>query len=155
MCGAELRFADIRGSTLDTWWHSWTGVHGSGAGGWDWPAIVGRVPRRAAVLPLAIWYGTDLCGLAVGYLSRCRRSGVRHTVTLTFLERRAEPPPVRLRGLVTLLAIAVAQNYGVARGARRIRLRNPDPNLLWFYRLLGFEIASKAGHPVCCEREIP
>jgi hypothetical protein len=131
VCGPELRITEIDPLALETWMNTWSGVHPSGAGGWNWPALVEQQPRRAAVLHIAIWHGTDLCGLALGYASRHRVSGVRHTITLTYLERRPEPPPVRIRRQVAGLAISAARNYGLAHGARRLRLRYPDPNLLW------------------------
>jgi hypothetical protein len=75
-------------------------------------------------------------------------------VTLIYVERRPEPPAVPLRGKVVPLAVAVARNYGLAVGASRLRLRYPDPGLLWYYRLLGFEVAWKGKKPLYCEREI-
>ena len=44
--------------------------------------------------------------------------------------------------------------YGIALGARRLRLRNPDRNLLWYYQLLGFEVVWNGDEPVYCEQEI-
>lgn len=154
ICGPDLRLADIDARALDAWRSTWIGEHPSGAGGWDWPRLVEEKPRRAAVLPLAIWYGADLCGLALGYASRHRAGGVRHTVTLTYVERRPDPPAVPLQGRVIPLAVAAARNYGLALGATRLVLRYPDPKLLWYYGLLGFEVAWKGGQPVYCEREI-
>jgi hypothetical protein len=150
----DLRLADIDPQTLEVWKATWMGTHPSGTGRWNWPALVERLPRRAAVLPLAIWHGSDRCGLALGYPSRRRATGVRHTMTLTHVERRPEPPDVSLRGNVIPLAVAAAENYGLAAGATRLLLRCPDPNLLWYYESLGFEVAWKGNKPVYCEREI-
>lgn len=154
LCGPDLRLADIDHATLLVWERSWTGTHPSGAGRWNWNAIVERLPRRAAVLPIAIWYGEDLCGLAAGQASRHRASGVRHTVTLMYVERRPAPPDVPLRGRIATLAAAAARAYGLALGARRLRLRNPDRNLLRYYGMLGFDVAWKSHEPVYCEQEI-
>ena len=129
-------------------------MHPAGVGGWNWASLVERQPHRAAILPLAIWYGTDLCGLALGRGSRHRAPGVRHTVTLTHAELRPEPPDVPLRGLIIPLAVAVARSYGLALGATRLRLEHPDRNLLWYYERLGFEVVWQAGKPVYCEQEI-
>ena len=106
------------------------------------------------MLPLAIWYGSDLCGLALGHASRSRAGGVRHTVSLTYVERRPEPPTVPLRGHVIPLAIAAAQNYGYALGSSRLLLRHPDRNLLWYYLLLGFDVAWEGENPVYCWKEL-
>jgi hypothetical protein len=145
---------DIDRRTLDVWRRTWSGVHPSGAGQWDWLAVIERRPRRAAILPFAIWHRDDLCGLALGHASRPGASGVHHTITLSHVERRPEPPEVSLRGKIMLLAVTVAENYGLTLGACRVRLRAPDPNLLEYYGSLGFEAVWKGKNPVYCEREI-
>lgn len=152
--GPELHIADIDAQAMHAWWNTWTGVHPSGAGRWNWAALVEQLPHRPAVLPVAIWYGNDLCGLALGQASRRRTGGVRHTVSLTFVERRPAPPPVPLRRRIVYLAVSVARAYGLSVGARRLRLRNPDPNLLWYYQLLGFAVVWKGGRAIYCEQEI-
>jgi hypothetical protein len=154
VCGPERRITDIDADALSAWELSWRGTHPSGAGGWDWRTLLENVPRRAAVLPFAIWHGNDLCGLALGQASRRRWNGSRHTITLTFVERRPEPPEVPLRGQVIVLALAVARHYGIAHGARRLRLRAPDRNLLDYYQRYGFQAVWKGNVPVHCEREI-
>jgi hypothetical protein len=154
LCGPDVRITDIDAQALQVWERTWTGVHPSGAGKWDWRGLVEQLPRRAAVLPFAIWYGGDLCGMAVGQASRRRMFGARHTITLTFVERRPEPPEVLLRGQIIAIAITVAECYGEIVGARRLRLRAPDRELVPFYRGLGFEIAWKGDVPLHCEREI-
>lgn len=154
LCGPELWFGDIDAHTLAVWERSWRGVHPSGAGGWKWPVLVENLPRRAAILPIAVWYGDDLCGLALGHASRPRLNRSRHTVTLTYVERRPEPPAVPLRGHVASLAVMVAERYGEAVGARRLRLLNPDRNLLTYYQGLGFQVVWNGAIPLFCEQEL-
>lgn len=154
VCGPVLRIADIDAHALQTWRDTWSGVHPSGAGKWDWEARMELLPHRPSILPIAIWHGGDLCGLAVGQASRRRTGGMRHTVTLTFVERRPEPPSVPLRGRIVYLAVTAARAYGIAIGARRLRLRNPDRKLLWYYELLGFRTVWKGDEPIYCEQEI-
>jgi hypothetical protein len=154
LCGPELWFSDIDVRALAVWKDTWTGVHPSGAGKWNWPMLVEQLPRRAAVLPIAIWYGDDLCGMALGHASRPRFNRSRHTVTLTHVERRPEPPRVSVRGHLAELAIMAAEEYGEAVGARRLRLLNPDGNLLSHYAGLGFETVWNAGVPVYCQKEL-
>lgn len=154
VCGPDLRISDIDAGTLGVWSRTWLGAHPSGAGKWNWPALVERLPHRAAVLPIAIWYGGDLCGLALGYASRRRANGSRHTVTLTHVERRPEPPSVPLRGHVISIVTGVALGYGRAMGARRVRLRNPDLNLLGYYQSMGFTAVWNGGIPLHCEQEV-
>lgn len=154
VCGPDLRIRDIDEQTLLVWESSWRGVHPSGAGNWRWRTLVEEMPRRAAVLAFAIWYGDDLCGMALGHVSRRRLTGARHTVTLTYVERRPEPPDVPLRRQVILLATEVAENYGIIIGARRLRLRAPDRRLLSYYEDHGFTTVRKGSSPLYCEREI-
>ncbi len=151
----RLRIADIGEAALDRWRSTWGARrHPSGAGGWDWPRLVSAMPRKAAVLPIAIWFGTDLCGLALGYASRSRGTQGRGRVTLTFIERRPVPPAVPLAGRVIPLTVSVALNYGAALGARRLVLLDPDSRLLGYYELLGFTVVRRGGKPVSCIREI-
>lgn len=155
VCGADLRMADIDKRALEAWRTTWTGVHPSGTGNWDWPTLIDRAPHRPALLPIAIWYGKDLCGLAHGHASPHRSDGSRHTISFTHIERRPEPPAVPLRRRIVTLAVAVAVNYGRVLGASQIRLMNPDPRLLGYYcDVLGFVVAWKSGHPVYCVRRI-
>lgn len=154
VCGPELRITDIDADVLLAWEQAWRGAHPSGAGGWNWRTLLENVPRRAAVLPFAIWHGDDLCGLALGQASRRRWNGSRHTITLTFVERRPEPPCVPLRGQVIALAVMVARNYGLPMGARSLRLRSPDRRLVAYYEAHGFETTWKGRVPVHCEKEI-
>jgi hypothetical protein len=154
VCGPDLRITDIDEHALAVWERTWLGVHPSGAGNWNWRALVENIPRRAAVLPFAIWYGDDLCGLALGQVSRPRFTTTRHTVSLTYVERRPEPPAVPLHRGVILLATEVAENYGIIIGARRLRLRAPDRNLLGYYESYGFITVWKGSRPLYCEREI-
>lgn len=154
LCGPEFRVADIDGQALAAWERTWTGSHPSGAGRWNWPALMARLPRRAAVLPSAVWVGDDLCALVLGHASRPRLNGSRHTLTLTHVERRPEPPPVPLRGNVVFIAITIAENYGLAVGARRLRLRAPDRRLVGYYERVGFHTVWKGGIALYGEQEI-
>lgn len=155
VCGPDLRMADIDRRALAAWRTTWTGQHPSGTGKWDWPTLIDRAPHRPALLPIAIWYGEDLCGLAHGHASPHRADGTRHTISFTHIERRPEPPAVPLRRRIVPLAVAVAENYGRVLGASHIRLLNPDPRLLGYYcDVLGFVVAWKSGVPVYCVRRI-
>jgi hypothetical protein len=153
--GFQLRLADIDAAAMAEWERSWSRrKHPRGVGGWNWPELVRALPRRASVLPMAVWYGSDLCGLALGQASRSRAGGLRHTFTLTFVERRAEPPPVPLRGFIIRLAMGVAENYGHALGATRLVLRNPDFRLLAYYEALGFKVVKGLQGPLNLVKEI-
>lgn len=92
--------------------------------------------------------------MAVGHASRSRFNRSRHTVTLTHIERRPEPPSVPIRGLIASLTIMAAEAYGEAVGARRLRLLNPDRNLLFYYEGMKFETIWNVAVPVYCQKEL-
>ena len=125
------------------------------AGGWDWRALVENVPHRAAVLAFAIWYGGDLCGFALGQASRRRLNGSRHTITLTFVERRPEPPGravARARGRDC--DAAMAREYGLFVGSTASAAAGPGSEPAAVLRVHGFQTAWKGNVPVHCEKEI-
>jgi hypothetical protein len=100
-----------------------------------------------------VWSGADLCGLGVGRLSKRRLSGVRHTVSVHYIESaHARDHP--LRYLIAPLVIAAAEAYASLLGCTRIRLIEPLPGIIPMYEDLGFAVAWKAGQPVYCERRI-
>lgn len=147
-----IRLADIDPHTLDVWRHSWTCPHPHGALPWNWDALVEHMPRRAAVVPLAIWHGETLCGLARGYLTRPRLHG-RNAAVMQYIE--ACPANHPLRGRIVEIAATAAEIYGAEFGARYLRLMNPDPALLAYYtQNFGFRVAYKGAVARYCEREI-
>jgi len=151
----DLRITDIDRTAMEAWSGTWMGRrHAAHAGAWNWSLLMDSMPRRAAILPVALWSGDDLCGLALGRASRHRPTGVRHTVTLTHVERRPEPPPVALRGEIVLLSLSIATAYGRSVGASRLRLGYPEPRLIGWYERLGFVVARSGGKAVYCEREM-
>lgn len=103
---------------------------------------------------VAIWSGERLCGLGVGRTSRRRAFGVRHTVSVHFIES-AHDRDHPLRHAVATLVIAAAESYGRLLGATRIRLIEPLSGVIPLYERLGFVVAWKAGQPVYCDRRIP
>ena len=111
-----------------------------------------RMPRRAAVIPVAIWHGELLCGLGRGYLTR-RRLGGRQAAVLQYVESCPSNHP--LRGRIIEIAAAAAEIYGAESGARHLRLMNPDPALVGYYcSNFGFRVAHKGAAARYCEREI-
>lgn len=150
---AGIRLTDIDPHAQEVWRSTWARPHPLGYGGWDWEALVARVCSRPSAFQVAIWSGEELCGLAVGRLSRRRPSGRRHTVSVHYLEgnpHREHP----LRGKIAALAIAAAGAYGSLVGAWRIRLVDPLPGVLRTYQRLGFSIARESGARLCLEKRI-
>jgi hypothetical protein len=148
----SLRLTDIDQTALAAWEQTWKGHHRAGAGGWDWIEQSAAFRRRPTAFHVAVWSGEMLCGLAVGRLSKKRRDGRRHTVSLHIMEGAPHSHP--LKGMIAPVVFAVAQAYGRLFGATRLRLVSPLPGVLRLYRQLGFAIARTGGRQVYCEREI-
>ena len=150
--GAPLRLGFIDDGALDAWAATWAGRRDPAAsGGWNWPALDGRL-RRPSAFHLAVWSGPTLCGLALGRLSKTRPVGRKHTVSVDFMEGAPFPHP--LRRSIALLTVAFAEAYGRAVGARRLRLVQPLPGALPIYLRLGFEVVYSGGRAVYCDRRI-
>jgi|GEM_PF-2923183 len=148
-----LRIEETNEHTVAAWQATWRGPHPSGAGSWDWDRLLRRAWRRPSAFHVAIWSGEVLCGLGVGRVSKRRAFGLRHTISVHFVESahdRGHP----LRYTIATLVIAAAVAYGKLLGATRIRLIEPLPGVIPLYERLGFTVAWKAGQPVYCERRI-
>jgi hypothetical protein len=148
-----LRITDTDAHTVAAWRAQWGGAHPTGDGNWEWDRILARAWRRPAAFHVAIWSGEHLCGLAVGRASKRRLTGVRHTISVHFIES-AHSIDHPLRHRIAPLVIAAAVGYGRQLGAWRIRLINPLPGALPLYERYGFTVARKAGQSLYCERRI-
>jgi hypothetical protein len=149
----SIRLTDIDAQALDVWRATWDRAHPLGYGGWDWSGLVERISRRPSAFQVAIWSGEQLCGLAVGRVSRRRASGRRHTLSVHFLEgnpHREHP----LRGRVAEIAIAAAEAYADGLGAWRVRLIDPLPGVFRTYQRLGFTIARESASRLYFEKRI-
>jgi hypothetical protein len=153
IASGALRLSGIDRHTLSVWRLTWRGEHPSGDGGWDWERVSWSFRRRPAAFHVAIWNGERLCGLAVGRLSAKRAGGVRHTLSVHYMESAPETDNP-FAGMVALLVVSAARTYGRMLGASRLRLVNPLPGVLPLYERLGFTVAQSGGRPVYCEQEI-
>jgi hypothetical protein len=149
-----LRLTSTDEHTVVAWRAGWQGPHPTGYGNWEWDRILPRAWRRPSAFHVAVWSGDQLCGLGVGRLSKRRFIGVRHTISVHFVES-AHDDRHPLRGKVAALVIAAAEAYGREAGASRIRLIEPLPGVVDLYADYGFRVARKAGQTVYCERRIP
>jgi hypothetical protein len=150
---APLRIAETDEQTIIAWQATWTGPHPTNHGGWNWDRLLRRAWRRPSAFHVAIWSGEHLCGLAVGRASKRRKAGIRHTISVHFIES-AHDDQHPLRHTIATLAIAAAETYARLLGTARIRLIEPLPGVIPLYERLGFTVALKAGQPVYCERRI-
>lgn len=150
---APLLIRDTDEHTIHAWQTTWIGPHPTNQGSWNWDYLLRRAWRRPSAFHVAIWSGEHLCGLAVGRPSKRRAIGMRHTISVHFIES-AHNDQHPLRGRVAALVIAAADAYGSLIGASRLRLIDPLPGVIRLYEDYGFTVARKAGQPVYCERRI-
>jgi hypothetical protein len=130
------RIAPIDAGALEACRNTWsTRQHWTGDGGWPWDLVVRPFLKKPRAFHAALWGGEDLCGLAVGKVSRGRER-----ITLRFMQ--SSPSSTHpLRGRVTFLMFEAATAYGQALGSRYLILRNPLPGALPIYLRFGFEFA--------------
>lgn len=127
---------EIDAAAVDRWRATWNGrPHWTGKGGFRWDEISHRYRRKPRCFHLAIWSGTTLCGMVVGWVSRAHEH-----LTLHFMES-APDPRHPLRGDITFLAFTAAESYARAVGARVLVLRNPLPGVTQRYGRFGFSLA--------------
>jgi hypothetical protein len=150
---APLHIDDTDERAITAWRATWIGPHPTNQGSWNWERLLRRAWRRPSAFHVAVWSGEHLCGLGVGRASKRRAIGVRHTLSVHFIES-AHDDKHPLRSAVATLVIAAAESYGRLLGATRIRLIEPLPGVIPLYERLGFTVAWKAGQPVYCERRI-
>lgn len=148
-----LRITETDEHTVAVWYAAWRGRHPTGYGNWEWDRILAKARRRPSAFHVALWSGETLCGLAVGRLSKRRLVGVRHTVSVHFMESSHDAYHP-LRGSVAALVIAAAEAYGREVQASRVRLVDPLPGVVRLYENYGFTVARKRGQSVYCERRI-
>ncbi|HEY0015967.1 MAG TPA: hypothetical protein VGC13_06595 [Longimicrobium sp.] len=150
---APLRLADCDPYTLSVWKTTWAGPHPSGWGGWDWEPLLRRAWKHPSAFHLAIWSDRILCGLAVGRVSDRDPAGLRHAVSIDFIES-AHDPHHPLHGNIAVLATSAADAYGHALGARWLRLIQPLPGVVTLYTNLGFDVVREGDRVLYCERRI-
>jgi GNAT superfamily N-acetyltransferase len=150
---APLRIEDTDERTIIAWQTTWIGPHPTNQGSWNWDRLLRRAWRRPSAFHVGIWSGEYLCGLGVGRASKRRGAGLRHTLSVHFIES-AHDVRHPLRHRVAALVISAADQYGSLIGASRLRLIDPLPGVIRLYEDYGFTVARKAGQPVYCERRI-
>lgn len=145
-----IALLQFNAETIRAWQAQWGYPRERVQGGWDWATLGTRYMRLPDAFHLAMWYGTRLCGLAVGTPSSSRR-----TLTLDFIEG-APDVTHPLKGHVLDIGLETATFYGGALGATTLRLRNPDSGLLNRYQTRhGFSAVVVSRGVRYCERRIP
>lgn len=119
------------------------------AADWElpWDEIVGQIRPYLRRFTIAIWFEGHLYGLGVGRASRGKRN-----VTIHYVERRADPNP--FAGWVAPVIVDAAGNFGKILGSQVLRIRNPVPEVVRKYELLGFSLAETYRGATYYERKI-
>ncbi len=101
--------------------------------GWDWKKEYYAGRRRSTHVDLAIWHDTALCGLMIGQVSQGRVNATIH-----FLESDPEQNP--LKGKIADIATRYIEALASLLGCEFAILSNPIPELVDFYKDLGYTI---------------
>jgi hypothetical protein len=135
MATSATRITAIAPAAIQACRKSWAAPHWTGDGGWPWDRIARPFLKKPRAFHAALWEGEELCGLAVGKVSRGR-----NRLTLHFMQ--SSPSPAHpLRGRVTFLMFEAATAYGEALECAYLLLRDPLPGALPIYLRFGFEFA--------------
>lgn len=144
----EVRITDLTARAIMEWRRSWRQRHWTGEGGFPWDLLSTRYRQKPRAFHAAVWAGTSLCGLSVGWVSAGHRN-----VTLHYMES-APDPEHPLRGEITYLVFTAAEFYGRALGARRLVLRNPLDGVRARYQAFGFTLVAREGRNLYYYKEI-
>ncbi|MGE8068567.1 N-acetyltransferase [Pseudomonas sp. NPDC089569] len=100
---------------------------------YPWTDIPDWKRKDAKGLDLAIWYEQNLCGL-------CYATPRRSAICLKVVLLQGDPDKSHpLRGLIAPIAVLAADFYARMLGCREIEIQDPDPNVIFYYRDLGFD----------------
>ncbi|HET6764384.1 MAG TPA: hypothetical protein VFH27_11950 [Longimicrobiaceae bacterium] len=147
--GTSLSLSGIDPRAVDAWERTWRGTaHWSLKGGFHWAALHRRYCRKPRNFHCAVWYGEELCGLAVGKLSEAHE-----VLCLHYMEGNPDPDHP-LRGNVADIVFACAHLYAVAVDSKCILLKDPDPALEGYYAGLGFGLAYVERNARYCRRDL-
>ena len=144
----QVRITDLSPWAIVEWRRTWRRRHWTGDGGFPWDLLSRRYRQKPRAFHAAVWAGSSLCGLSVGWVSAGHRN-----VTLHFMESAPDPEHL-LRGEITYLVFTAAEFYGRALGARRLILRNPLEGVRARYRAFGFTLVAGESRNLYYYKEI-
>jgi hypothetical protein len=106
-------------------------------GVWDWESCSAHYKEKYAKrFDMAIWFGSTLCGLALGKMSE---KNIR--ARLEVLEGSTDNTHP-LKGLVTYIALTAREMLGYALNAEEARIIEPVQGAILSYRKLGYKLMS-------------
>lgn len=132
--GQDVKLTDINVEALDQvsiWRSQYHGALKNRKPGWDWVKEVARFRRRPRRVELAIWSDVNLCGLVIG-----RVSDRRVVASIHLLESNPGQNP--LKGNIAAIAIRWLTTFAFIISCKEISIERPVPELIEFYRELGF-----------------
>jgi hypothetical protein len=141
----DVKLSDIDYSALDiasTWRENYS-VFGRELHEprWDWNKELRKFRRRPRRVELAIWSETQLCGLVLGRISdRCV------VATIHLIEANPENHP--LKKMITPISAQYLGILAASIGAKEISIESPVPDLIEFYKQLGFDREIKKGKKI-------
>jgi len=132
-----VRLTPINGAAL-LYYKKWPDIGRTPPnGGWDWESwsinYKEKYPKRFDV---AIWFGTTLCGLALGKMSE-KNIHVR----LEVLEGSTDGTHP-LKGRVAYIALTALEMFGYALNAEEAKIIDPVHGAITSYRKLGYSLMS-------------
>jgi hypothetical protein len=138
---ASVRLSEIDAPCLEIWRRSWRHKE------FDWEENAAHFQREVDRFEVAIWSGQELCGLAIGRVSRGPDN-----VTIHFLERRSGDTP--LTGRIALLATETADHYAKILNKQRVKLKDPLPGAVVTYQRLNFVLVETIGKTTYYARQV-
>lgn len=109
--------------------------------GWSWRKVVSKFRRRPKRIELALWQNTTLCGLAVGRISDgCIVATIHYVESL--------PLDNPLQGKVVPFIVRYLEAVATHLGCQTVTIEKPVPELLAYYKGLGFTFAVIKGNQV-------
>ncbi|HET7233738.1 MAG TPA: hypothetical protein VFJ16_27255 [Longimicrobium sp.] len=151
---SPFRLADVDGRALAAWERTWQSPHPNDSGGWNWRLVADEFRSDPAVLKVALWSGSVLCGLAFGRPSHRTKRGTRSILSIHYMEGNPDPAHP-LKGSVAALLVTTAEIYGRELGASSIRMVDALPGVIPVYLALGFAVVETRNGVIYCEKEIP
>lgn len=130
---------DIDRVALHAWSATWTGLHPSGYGAFEWGRIAARYCRHPRNFQAALWADDILCALAVGAVKRDHSR-----MSLEYLARKQNAPNP-LAGEVTGIVTVAALYDCAALQIPLLEIANPAPGVERLYREAGFTLAYNRG----------
>ncbi len=110
-------------------------------GGWDWNIWTQYFKQRhKKYFDVALWYENELCGLALGRLSRKNVN-----VKLELVEGSTDKVHP-LKGQVALTMLTAIEAFGAIAGAEESLIIDPVPGAIPAYQRIGYSLRQASKH---------